>query len=83
MSKSDREKAQEICNLTHHDYAEEYDGYRCRNCDDFIPYGCAPWEWSPDEPEPVCDHCGKPLEDFSDLGCEYCDARHPYFGIVL
>ena len=31
------------------------------------------------EPE-CCPHCGKPLEDFSDLGCEYCDRRHPGFG---
>lgn len=29
-----------------------------------------------------CHHCGKDIEDFSDLGCEYCDARHPYFGVL-
>ena len=23
-----------------------------------------------------CPHCGKDLEDFSDLGCEYCDRRY-------
>lgn len=30
----------------------------------------------------VCPHCGKEYEDFSDLGCEYCDRRHPNFGIT-
>ena len=28
------------------------------------------------EPE-CCPHCGKEFEDFSDLGCEHCDQRHP------
>lgn len=33
-----------------------------------------------DPPEqPCCHHCGKPLYDFGDMGCEYCDARHPLF----
>lgn len=30
----------------------------------------------------TCPYCGKELEDFSDLGCEHCDRRHPYFGTV-
>jgi hypothetical protein len=30
--------------------------------------------------EMICDHCGHDMHDFSDLGCEYCDARHPYVG---
>lgn len=29
-----------------------------------------------------CWHCGKEFEDFSDLGCEYCDSRHPGFGVA-
>lgn len=24
-----------------------------------------------------CSHCGKDIEDFSDLGCEHCDRRYP------
>lgn len=28
-----------------------------------------------------CGRCGKEFEDFSDLGCELCDARHPGFGV--
>jgi len=35
----------------------------------------------PQEDEPICPHCGKPIYDFSDLGCSRCDARHPAFGI--
>lgn len=30
-----------------------------------------------------CRHCGKDLQDFSDLGCEWCDRRHPDFGSVV
>ena len=32
-----------------------------------------------DRESETCSHCGKPYEDFSDLGCEYCDRRHPEF----
>lgn len=32
--------------------------------------------------EPVCLHCGKPLYDFSDIGCGHCDQRSPEWGIV-
>lgn len=32
--------------------------------------------------ETTCDHCGKDIYDFSDLGCGYCDARHPGFGVT-
>ena len=37
-----------------------------------------------DEPEPepeCCPYCGKPYEDFSDLGCGRCDRRSPEWGI--
>lgn len=27
----------------------------------------------------ACHFCGKEFEDFSDLGCEVCDSRHPGF----
>lgn len=40
---SDREKAREVCELSYHDWVEEYYGYRCVNCGEFIPYGCEPW----------------------------------------
>lgn len=29
-----------------------------------------------------CLHCGKNIYDWSDLGCEYCDRRHPGFGTL-
>jgi rubrerythrin len=32
------------------------------------------------EPE-ICPHCGKELEDFSELGCGQCDRRHPSWGM--
>lgn len=32
--------------------------------------------------EQCCPHCGKDIYDFSDLGCEHCDARHPGFGVM-
>lgn len=35
-----------------------------------------------EEEEPICSHCGKPLYDFSDLGCGRCDRRSPEWGIL-
>jgi hypothetical protein len=29
----------------------------------------------------ICSHCGKDRYDFSDLGCGYCDRRHPEWGM--
>jgi hypothetical protein len=29
-----------------------------------------------------CSHCGKDIYDWSDLGCEYCDRRHPAYGVL-
>ena len=51
------------------------------------PYYCDECEWiaelAADIDTPVyCWHCGKDVEDFSDLGCEYCDRRHPDYGMV-
>lgn len=28
-----------------------------------------------------CHFCGKPLDEFGDLGCAHCDRRHPEFGM--
>jgi hypothetical protein len=42
-------------------------------------------EWfDPDDDETTerCDHCGKPFEEFGDLGCKFCDARVPGFGVL-
>jgi hypothetical protein len=71
-------KKRELCEATHHEWKEEYYGYKCETCGEFIPYGCEPWA-PPEEPE-CCPYCGKEYEDFSDLGCEHCDRRHPDFG---
>ena len=29
-----------------------------------------------------CPNCGKEYEDFSDMGCEKCDRRHPDYGVL-
>lgn len=34
-----------------------------------------------DQEEPTCEHCGKPLYDFSDIGCGECDRRSPDYGL--
>lgn len=66
-----------------HDWKETYYGVKCSECGLFYPHGSEPW--LPDEEEPeenCCSRCGKEYEDFSDLGCEYCDRRHPLFGLL-
>ncbi len=35
-----------------------------------------------EEDEPHCQHCGKALYEWGDLGCERCDRRHPEFGMM-
>jgi hypothetical protein len=35
-----------------------------------------------DEAEECCSSCGKPYEDFSDMGCGRCDQRHPDWGLL-
>lgn len=57
----------------------------CHTCGMPIGIGTCPGclavgSLEPDEAEPICGHCGKALEDFSDLGCEHCDQRHPGYG---
>jgi len=64
----------------------------CKECDCPVGQGrcdgcCAvavACEYSgfPDEDIATCPHCGKEYEDFSDLGCGHCDARHPDFGAM-
>ena len=51
----------------------------CNDCFDSL--GCQ-YDFDPGFPPQFCDHCGKDFEDFSDLGCEYCDARHPHYGVI-
>lgn len=29
-----------------------------------------------------CHHCGKAFDEWGDMGCEFCDRRHPGFGIL-
>lgn len=56
---SDREKAQEICNLTHHEWEKTYYGYKCLNCGEFIPYGCEPWiPFNDTGDDELCAWCG-------------------------
>lgn len=31
-------------NWNDHHFTEEYYGYKCRHCDLFYAFGCAPWE---------------------------------------
>jgi hypothetical protein len=78
---SERDEKRNLCEMTHHEWKEEYYGLKCETCSVFIPYGSEPWMPYEDD-EPTCKHCGKPLYDFSDLGCEYCDRRHPDFGVL-
>ena len=61
-----------------HDFVEVYEGFRCKKCNEWLPDDY----FGPDAEEPYCFHCGKVLEDFSDLGCGRCDARHPDFVII-
>jgi hypothetical protein len=70
----------EVCAFDTHEWVEGYYGHDCQICGGFIPYGNEPWAEQPD-PE-ACHYCGKEFEDFSDLGCEHCDARHPHYGVI-
>jgi len=63
-----------------HEWKDVCYGTECIKCGKFYADGCAPWDSG--EPRECCGHCGKEFEDWSDLGCEYCDARHPCYGIV-
>lgn len=51
----------------------------CPQCG-MYPNVCTCYDDIPDYEPEYCSHCGKELEEFSDLGCEYCDSRHPGFG---
>lgn len=43
MMQSDRERARQLCEATSHVWREEYYGYHCENCGEFVPFGCEPW----------------------------------------
>jgi len=46
----DRETGQKVhCELFSHDWRKEYYGHRCRKCDEFHAFGCAPWDRSDEE----------------------------------
>jgi hypothetical protein len=61
--------------------------------DPLNPYYCDACEWQAEtavaaslgddynDGGEYCSHCGKDIYDFSDLGCEYCDRRHPNYGV--
>lgn len=38
-------------------------------------------DYQPEEEEPRCVHCGKPIYDCGEIGCRFCDARHPDFNL--
>ncbi len=47
----------------------------CPGCEDCAHnHDYDPWEDEPDEGK-VCSSCGKPFEEFGDLGCQRCDVR--------
>jgi hypothetical protein len=58
---------------THEEMRTHEDG--CPACDAYAAMMLG------DEEEPCCRHCGKPLYDFSDLGCGRCDRRSPEWGV--
>ena len=49
---SDREKAQQLCEMTGHKWQETYYGLKCEQCGLFIPDGCEPWTPLDDDGEP-------------------------------
>ena len=55
--KSDRERAMELCEATSHQWREEYYGWQCENCGEFVPFGCEPWipaDLDNDEDDDTC-----------------------------
>lgn len=56
---------------------QEDDFGLCAACHDY-PCACDDDDilTSPD----CCQHCGKPFEEFGDIGCGYCDRRSPDWG---
>ena len=43
MAEPTGEEKRKLCEMTHHEWKEEYYGYKCETCGEFIPYGCEPW----------------------------------------
>jgi hypothetical protein len=66
VSETDRDSVLDLCEACH--------DYPC-SCDlDDLDL--------PEEGPECCEYCGKPFEDFSDLGCGYCDLRSPEWGLL-
>lgn len=59
------------------DQVETVEPYYCDACEDFVDYLL-----EDDEPDECCPYCGKAYEDFSDMGCGYCDRRSPDWGVM-
>lgn len=57
-------------------WKEKYNGIACDLCGLFYPDNGNYFSGYDEPGSETCSHCGKELEDFSDLGCEYCDARY-------
>jgi len=52
----------------------------CNECFDSL--GCV-YIYEADFPPQCCEHCGKDIDDFSDLGCEFCDSRYTEIGVEM
>lgn len=58
-------------------------GFLCPNCQEVMSdYNYSFIDEFDALGEECCDYCGKPYEEFGDLGCGRCDRRHPDWGIV-
>jgi len=69
-------KVRELCEATHHEWVEEYYGYKCETCGEFIPYSCEPW----------LDDDGSLTQHGADSsicsGCGHIDGYHPEWCMV-
>lgn len=82
MMVSEREHARQNCEIIGHRWIEEYYGYTCENCGEFIPYGCEP-DTDPDidhvcecgrAATEACTLCGLPMCSMCfECGCGVCD----------
>lgn len=60
---SDREEVRQYCEMSSHHWRDEYYGYQCETCGEFILYGCEPWM-------PLDDDDGEPDFTLDDLEWE-------------
>lgn len=68
-----KDEAKEAYPYCVNDKDNKYWNHLCNECFDVL--GCS-YVFEPGFPPQVCEHCGKDIEDFSDLGCEFCDSRY-------